>query len=415
MNKKKTGIILLILVVAAAVVAGGIFGYRKHKDKKTVVKVFPVAYLDWGWGSEESASSGTVTDDQSQVIKLDEDDKIAEVYVVKGDTVSVGTPLLRYDMESANLKVEMKELEVSTAVNDLTIANRELEKLSAMTPISESTDTTPQEAQGEENESENVEGMPQEEVQQPQVQEGYTAEELARKIAEKEKEIRDLDITKRKAELDLEQLKKVSGDGIVTSTVNGVVASVQDPQHLLNDGSAFMEIRGADSLYVTGALSEFALGEIQVGDEVMVSSWESGQMYDAVITEISTTPTDGNNYYTGEGNPNVSYYPYTASVSNSEGLRNGESVSLSITKEQEGGSVLCIEKAYVRTENGKSYVMIEGKNKRLKKQYVETGKTIYGQAVEITSGLDGSEYIAFPYGKGVKEGVKVKETDEIEY
>lgn len=77
--------------------------------------------------------------------------------------------------------------------------------------------------------------------------------------------------------------------------------------------------------------------------------------------------------------------------------------------------MLCIEKAYVRTENGKSYVMIEGKNKRLKKQYVETGKTIYGQAVEITSGLDGSEYIAFPYGKGVKEGVKVKETDEIEY
>ena len=51
MNKKKTGIILLILVVAAAVIASGIFGYRKHKDKKTVVKVFPVAYLDWGWGS----------------------------------------------------------------------------------------------------------------------------------------------------------------------------------------------------------------------------------------------------------------------------------------------------------------------------------------------------------------------------
>ena len=44
-----------------------------------------------------------------------------------------------------------------------------------------------------------------------------------------------------------------------------------------------------------------------------------------------------------------------------------------------------------------------------------SGKTYYGQAVEILSGLDGSEYIAFPYGKNVKEGVRVRETDELAY
>ena len=77
--------------------------------------------------------------------------------------------------------------------------------------------------------------------------------------------------------------------------------------------------------------------------------------------------------------------------------------------------VLCIEKAYVRTVDGTSYVMKEDKNGRLKKQKVKTGKTYYGQAVEILSGLDGSEYIAFPYGKNVKEGVRVRETDELAY
>ena len=76
---------------------------------------------------------------------------------------------------------------------------------------------------------------------------------------------------------------------------------------------------------------------------------------------------------------------------------------------------LCIEKAYVRTVDGTSYVMKEDKNGRLKKQKVKTGKTYYGQAVEILSGLDGSEYIAFPYGKNVKEGVRVRETDELAY
>ncbi len=72
-------------------------------------------------------------------------------------------------------------------------------------------------------------------------------------------------------------------------------------------------------------------------------------------------------------------------------------------------------KRYVRTVDGTSYVMKEDKNGRLKKQKVKTGKTYYGQAVEILSGLDGSEYIAFPYGKNVKEGVRVRETDELAY
>ena len=46
-----------------------------------------------------------------------------------------------------------------------------------------------------------------------------------------------------------------------------------------------------------------------------------------------------------------------------------------------------IEKAYVREENGRSYVLKADENNRLVKQYVETGKTLYGQAVEIKSGL----------------------------
>ena len=44
------------------------------------------------------------------------------------------------------------------------------------------------------------------------------------------------------------------------------------------------------------------------------------------------------------------------------------------------------------------------------KQYVVTGKTLWGQAVEIVSGLSLDDRIAFPYGKNVKEGVKVKES-----
>lgn len=512
MKNKKIMIITLTILAVAAVTGGSIFAYRSHKDKKTKIEVYPIANMDWGWGDDSSYSNGTVTDDQAQSIKLEENDKVEEVYVKKGDKVSIGTPLLRLNMESANLKVDMKQLEVATAENDLTIASRELERLKATTPVQQASDS----ADEENNKQETVEektgdayniisksakayagkGTEDEPLQFLctstayvtgdylnylkeksytgifEIREGnkengsiqnawlvngksldgyeadekwsissreeisdtdnaedieaiesendennaktYTASELAKAIAEKEKEIRKLDISKRKAELELKNLQKVAGDGIVTATVNGTVASVQELDNISNDGSAFLIVRGEDSLYVTGTLSELALGDITVGQSVIVSSWESGQSYDATITEISTTPASSDSY-SGEGNPNVSYYPYTATVKEPEGLSNGDSVDLKISQEVNTESSLTLEKAYVRTENGKSYVMIEGKDKRLKKQYVTTGKTIYGQAVQITSGLDGTEYIAFPYGKNVKEGVKVKETEDMGY
>lgn len=53
--------------------------------------------------------------------------KVAEVYVKEGDNVKEGDPLMWYDMEEANLNVDMKTLDVENAENDLVIAQRELE------------------------------------------------------------------------------------------------------------------------------------------------------------------------------------------------------------------------------------------------------------------------------------------------
>ena len=64
---------------------------------------------------------------------------------------------------------------------------------------------------------------------------------------------------------------------------------------------------------------------------------------------------------------------------------------------------------------GKSYVMMADENNQLKKQYVVTGKTVYGSAIEIKSGLTEDDKIAFPYGKDVKEGVRTKDTDDVQW
>lgn len=82
---------------------------------------------------------------------------------------------------------------------------------------------------------------------------------------------------------------------------------------------------------------------------------------------------------------------------------------------ENGEEVICIEKAYVREENGQSYVLVAGEDDRLEKRYIATGKTVSGQAVIIKEGLSMSDRIAFPYGKTAKEGVKVNDTDSLYY
>ena len=231
------------------------------------------------------------------------------------------------------------------------------------------------------------------ETPEPEEEEGYTAQELADKIKEKEKEIRDLDLDKRQAE------------------INGIVKELSELDNLPVDGSPILTVAGSEGLYVKGYLSELQLEDIEVGQTVYAYSWESGNNFEASITEISPYPST--NYESwGEGNPNVSYYPYTAYIENTEGLHNGEYVDLTMTPNNVGqqSDSIYIEKAYVRQEDNRKYVLKEDKNHCLVKQYVKTGKTAYG-SVEILSGLSTEDKIAFPYGKNAKEGVKVESAE----
>lgn len=242
---------------------------------------------------------------------------------------------------------------------------------------------------------------------------GHTAAELARLIKEEQKKQKDLDLQKRKAELELEQMRKLTSEGVVLAEVDGVVKTVGDKENPSQDGSAFITVSGSEGLYVTGYLSELQLGSVGVGTEIFANSWQSGNSFNATIQSISPYPSTSANVW-GEGNPNVSYYAYTAYIENSEGLQNGEYVDLSMTATYGDNSVssIYLQKAYVREENGRSYVLKADENNRLVKQYVETGKTVYGEAVEIKSGLSMEDRIAFPYGKSAKEGVKVNEASD---
>ena len=235
-------------------------------------------------------------------------------------------------------------------------------------------------------------------------------EEVAKEIKEKEQKIKNLDLSKRSAELELKKLKKKVGDGVIKSTVEGVVKEATDEASAKNENKPVVSVVGEEGFYVTGRVGETMLDQIKEGMTATVMSWQSGESYEATVTGIGNSPVS--DYSTGE-NQNQSFYPFTLVIHGDANLSNGESVNLSMDGIAAGsdGSIY-LEKMFVREEGNRYYVYKRGDNGRLTKQYVEVGKNMYN-SLEITSGLTMDDMIAFPYGRDVKEGAKTQEADTL--
>lgn len=234
---------------------------------------------------------------------------------------------------------------------------------------------------------------------------GPTQEEINKQIKEKEDNIKSLNLEKRNCELELKKLEQKVNGGVVNSTIDGTVKTVNDAEKAKLEGSPLIYVLGEDGIYVTGSVAETALDKVQKGTVITVTSWESGEVRQAEITGIGATPVEGGYF---SGNPNMSYYPFTAVISEETNFKNGESVSISAEGFTSSGEIMediYLMQAFVREDQQGFYVFMKDENGLLKKQYVEIGRITDG-AMEIKSGLSMEDEIAFPYGKDVKEGAK---------
>ena len=123
------------------------------------------------------------------------------------------------------------------------------------------------------------------------------------------------------------------------------------------------------------------------------------------MTEISTDPVK--DYY--DSYQNTSYYPITLEVDASANMGDSSWVEVMLdgASAESGGYYLV--KAFVLSENGKSYVMVRNADGLLEKRQINTGRDLYGHQVEILGGLSQDDYIAFPYAKTALEGAKTEE------
>lgn len=238
---------------------------------------------------------------------------------------------------------------------------------------------------------------------------GYTSAQLAQMRADQEKKIKQLEFDVKMAEADYKIMQTEVQDGNIYSQIDGEVVSVLTEEEAKQMMQPILKVSGGGGYYISCSVSELEKDNLLIGQEVTINDWQSGMVYTGEVTAIGDFP-DSDGYWNGMGNPNTTYYPFTVFVDGSADLQAGYHVSVmySAGTSQHG---IYLEKPFLRTEQGRSYVYVRGADGMLEKRYVTTGKSLWGSYTEILDGLTVEDYLAFPYGKEVKEGAPTKESD----
>ena len=250
-----------------------------------------------------------------------------------------------------------------------------------------------------------------EEVNRPEIDfgSGFTAGQIAEMRADQEKKIKDLEFQIKMAEANYKIMQTEVNDGNVYAEIDGEVVSVLTEEEAKQTMQPVLKVSGGGGFYVEGFVSELEKDKMLIGQEVTVNDWNTGMTYTGTISSMGDFPArDG--YWNGMGNPNASYYPFFVFVDGSADLQAGRYVSVMYSAgESENGVYL--QKPFLRTEGGRSYVYVLGENGKLEQRYVTTGKDLWGSYTEILEGLTAEDLVAFPYGKNVKPGAKAEEGD----
>ena len=230
-------------------------------------------------------------------------------------------------------------------------------------------------------------------------------------IREKEQEIRSLEFSVKESEINLEKLRKKCEITEIFSRLDGTISYVGNPDTGTSGMDSFLRVKSKEGYFVSGQVSEMMLDRVSNGTVIQCTT-DMGETFEAEVIEVADYPDSSDSQDGGfysSGNPNASMYSFTASIPDQTLDINEDTWLMSVVlpgAAKEKDNSLTINKAFVRSENGRSYVMKE-KDGVLVKQYVRVGKVdSYGYTITITGGLSRHDKLAFPYSEDAVEGMK---------
>ncbi|MCR4672342.1 MAG: efflux RND transporter periplasmic adaptor subunit [Lachnospiraceae bacterium] len=375
-----TGKKVLAVVVAAAAVAAGIFGYRALKGGEgsadNAVYVQMVRNVNMANNGYSNRYSGIVETQQTEKITFDTSRKLDELLVAEGQSVKSGDIIFKYSTEDVDLQIQQAELEVEQMNTNISDSNAQIEELQKAMNRASASDIPAYSAQ----------------IKDLQAQVAQTEYNVKTKQAE------------------IEKLKSSKENAGVACTLDGTVKSIADLEALINgtltepDGSmstTYVTIVAEGDYRVKGTVTEQTIGEIYIGAPVILRSRiDTSVTWSGTITDIDTDPSSSQSSmdygYSGES---ASQYAFYADLDTTEGLMLGQHLTIEMDYGQSASKTgIWLNSGFVVNEGGSDYVWAAKESgAKLEKRSVTLGE--YDEEldeVEIASGLDETEYIAWP-------------------
>lgn len=99
-------------IIITSVCAFTLVGIKFYLSLSNTIEVHSVSSLNTGYWDNPSTSTGLVSNSDTQSVLYDSSKTITQVFVKEGQQVSVGDPLLSYDLTTLQSAVDTSQLEV---------------------------------------------------------------------------------------------------------------------------------------------------------------------------------------------------------------------------------------------------------------------------------------------------------------
>lgn len=235
---------------------------------------------------------------------------------------------------------------------------------------------------------------------------GMSRDERLALVAELGQRIRDGELSYKQLCHDIDILKNTAENGTLVSAVDGVVTKL-DLQ--AKSGDTLLEVRGGSGKGVISCtLGETELQKYPLGTELTGFSYEIGDSVTAVVTYLSPMPVTDS--YSNGGNPNSSGYTMLLEVQGNVELPLYSYVEFTSFEPLSSTGAIYLYEAFVREIDGQDCIFV-ARDGVLRKVQVHTGRRTMEYIELVGSDLGRDDYIAFPYGKNVRDGAPVEITD----
>ena len=357
-GSKKTGSKkwIIVALVAAALCAAVFFivkTFLKEDKGDSVVYVTPVSRLTDKFLLGQNIYAGIVVTQGEVTVNNEDGNRISDYYVKEGDTVTVGTPLFKYDVNALQDSLTSKEIARDRAKIALESAQKARDD--AQKALNEADSGT------------------------------RAAAELG--LRDAELGLEEARLTFEKAEKSVNEASARIGNATVLSEIDGTVSKVTKADYGNQSstdsessamGGPVITIEKSGNLQVKLTLSELDFNSIEDGMEVTVQSrTDESKMWTGTIKKAALTESTDSKESTESQQTNLAY----VTVDNSDGMVSGQHVKVTKKTDENEDKRIFIDPSYiVDAEKSNPYVWADDGTGLLEKRKVQLGGKDDGRA-----------------------------------